>query len=204
MKMMVQYKMWSTANLSLPLPPFPHFHISSKCTSRRGGMKNTSWQTLRGHYRSLYYQHLLSVDVILDDDFLADTNYTASARKRQQTCSSLHGLGKPWTRSYSGTAAPQCPFSLHSYACMQTGPQSSNQMDRSQAFQPHSFQEGLMPFTDIPAVVDCRRRAILRSFAELLSPKTTEDEEGTVWSIFLRSGGWNLTWPSFWNEVQVT
>lgn len=49
-----------------------------------GGMRNPSWQTLSGHYRSLYYQHLLSVDVVLDDDLLADTSCTASARSRLQ------------------------------------------------------------------------------------------------------------------------
>lgn len=84
MEKMVQHKMRHTANRSLPPAPFPRFHISSKRISRRGGMKNTSWQTLSGYYRSLYYQCLLSVDVVLDDDFLADPSYTASARSRRQ------------------------------------------------------------------------------------------------------------------------
>lgn len=58
--------------------------------------------------------------------------------------------------------------------------------------QLHSSQESLKPFADTTAVAVCRR-AILTRFPGLLSTKATKDTEETAWSVFLRSGGWNLS-----------
>lgn len=162
--------MQSTANLSLPPLPFP--------SPQNPGGK--AWRI-----------HLDKSQVAITEACTASTCFwwmflmrifwqiqTIALLQGADSRCSVHGLGKPWTPSYWGTATPQCAFSLHSSACTQTGPWSSNQMDRSRAFQLHSFQEGLMPFTDTPAVVDCRRRAKLRWFPELLSPKLLKMRKG--------------------------
>lgn len=156
-------------------------------------MKNTSWQIPSGHYRSLYCQHLLLVDVP-DEDFLADTNYSTSARSRQQMLSAwFRQTLNPFLLRHSYTT--MCIFfaqlCMHSDRALIQQPNGQEQSfsaaqfsGRPDAFYRHTCCSGL------------QKEGKTKMISWIAFPKTTEDEEGTAWSVFLRSGGWN-PWHQF-------